>query len=74
MNIFSCHPNSEAEFFIFIILNLNFRGVPSLYQGIVGGCAPPNLMYDSHQCIQLVLLLCATFWSKNLRADGRMSP
>ena len=38
--IFGHWPNCEAEFFIFLILNLDFRGVPSLLQGIV---LPPNL-------------------------------
>ena len=35
MIVFGYWPNFEAEYVIFLILNLNFRGVPSLFQGIV---------------------------------------
>ena len=39
MIIFVHWPNCESKVFIFLILNLNFRGVPSLFQGIVPGAA-----------------------------------
>ena len=37
MIVFGHWPNFEAEYVIFLILNLNFRGVPSIFQGIVRG-------------------------------------
>ena len=43
--IFGHWPNSEAEFVIFLILNLNFWGVPSLFQGIVPGPPPLCMLY-----------------------------
>ena len=39
MIVFGHSPNCKAEFFIFFILNLNFQGVPSIFQGIVVGQA-----------------------------------
>ena len=45
MIVFGHGSNYEAEFFIFMILNLNFRGVPSIFQGIVPPQSEPNLMY-----------------------------